>query len=93
MSTPPPSQPTPSEPDRPVEPQPAILLVSALHGEVLTRQFRRYAHEYDVRAVDSQPALSADLEELEAQGSPVALLSWTPPPRPRTRTGRRPSRR
>ena len=41
---------------------------------MLTRQLRRYAHVYDVPAVDSQPALSADLEELEAQGSPVALL-------------------
>lgn len=91
---PPRSRPSPtSEPDRPVEPRPAILLVSALHGEVLTRQFRRYAHEYDVRAMDSQPALSADLVELEAQGSPVALLVLDTSPRPRTRTDRRPSRR
>ena len=65
MPAPASSQPVSHDSQRPAEPQPAILLVSALHGDVLTRQFRRYVREYDVRAVDSQASLSAALEQLE----------------------------
>lgn len=74
MPAPASSQPVSPDSQRPAEPQPAILLVSALHEDVLARQFRRYVHEYDVRAVDSQASLSAALEQLEELSAPVALF-------------------
>ena len=53
---------------------PVILLVSGEHLDVLTAQFRRYAHEYDVRPVGSAAAATAELGTAAERGQPVALM-------------------
>lgn len=53
---------------------PIILLVSGDHLEVLTEHFRRYAHEYDVRAVPSATEATAVMESAVAAGQPVAMV-------------------
>jgi thioredoxin reductase (NADPH) len=59
---------------QPEGPAPAIVLVSGDFGAELTAQFERYAHEYDVRLADSAAAADATIDELLANGIPVALF-------------------
>ncbi|MFJ9315005.1 FAD-dependent oxidoreductase [Pimelobacter simplex] len=53
---------------------PVILLVSGEHLDVLADQFRRYAHEYDVRAAASAAEAHAELVAAAERGAPVALM-------------------
>ncbi|WP_215813253.1 FAD-dependent oxidoreductase [Pimelobacter sp. 30-1] len=53
---------------------PVILLVSGEHLDVLTDQFRRYAHEYDVRPAATAAEATAELVAAVERGQPVALV-------------------
>ncbi|WP_082573762.1 MULTISPECIES: FAD-dependent oxidoreductase [unclassified Nocardioides] len=53
---------------------PLILLVSADEIAVLTEQFRRYEHDYDVRAATTGAEASAVLREAVERGQAVAML-------------------
>lgn len=53
---------------------PAIVLISADHAELLTGQFSRYAGEYDVRAARSAQEAQHCVRELRDAGQQVALF-------------------
>ncbi|MCX6400822.1 MAG: FAD-dependent oxidoreductase [Propionibacteriales bacterium] len=53
---------------------PLILLVSADEIDVLTEQFRRYEHDYDIRPVTTAAQASATLREAVDRGQAVAML-------------------
>ena len=53
---------------------PVILLVSGEYLDVLTEQFRRYAHDYDVRGARTAAEAKAELVAAAERGQPVALI-------------------
>lgn len=54
--------------------EPVILLVSGTELPVLTEQFRRYEHDYDVRSAATARAAKAELAAAAERGQPVALV-------------------
>lgn len=53
---------------------PAILCISTDFAEVLTQQFTRYAHEYDLRVLTSIAEAAGTARQLAADGVPIALV-------------------
>jgi thioredoxin reductase (NADPH) len=53
---------------------PAIVLISADHADVLEEQFWRYTREYDVRVAESAHAAKKVVMELHAADIPVCLF-------------------
>lgn len=53
---------------------PAIVCLTAEHGDVMTAQFDRYGREYSVLVVSSAVAARACIEDLRARDVPIVLL-------------------